>query len=76
MTTRQGLMMTGAMRAVPTVTTYNTNAADANWWDTNASASRLIGVSENNIEGVRLVVNATTSSGAQHFVHWVADARL
>jgi hypothetical protein len=64
------------MRAGPTVITYNTSAADANWWDTNGAASRLIGVAEANNEGVRLVVNAITSAGSQHFVHWTADARL
>ena len=64
------------MRASPTVTTYNTNAADANWWDANASASRTVASANTTEKGMRLVVNAVTSAGAQHFIQWQAVSEL
>ena len=64
------------LRAAPTFTTYNTNAADADWWDTNASASRAAVAAELTTVGVRLVMNAASTIGAQHFINWVANARL
>lgn len=65
-----------AMMAVPTLTTYNTNAANADWWDTNASASRAVATAEVTAESFRIVMNATTSSGSQHFIHYMVESEL
>ena len=70
------IMFGGVMRAVATIVTYNTNAADANWWDTNAGASRLVAVGDQSQSGFRCVVNAASTAGGQHFIHWTADSRL
>ncbi|OKO83376.1 hypothetical protein AC629_22815 [Bradyrhizobium sp. NAS80.1] len=64
------------MRAAPTVTTYNTNANDANWWDVNGSASRVVGLAEQSDNSCRIVMNATSTAGSQHFIHWTANARM
>lgn len=64
------------MRATPSVTTYNTSANDANWWDANANASRAAAIAEQADNSVRIVMNAATTAGAQHFIHWTADASL
>jgi hypothetical protein len=64
------------MRAAPTITTYNPSAANANWWDSSANASRTV-FSANVIEkGFRLTVNSSTTTAAQHFIHWSAEAEL
>jgi hypothetical protein len=62
--------------AATTLTTYSTSAADANWWDTNASASRTVATADSSTNGFRCVVNATTTAASQHFIHWTAEARL
>jgi hypothetical protein len=64
------------MRAGPTVTTFNPSAADGNWWDTNASASRTSFTGEQCDTGARFVVNATSTAGGQHFIHYTASSRL
>lgn len=65
-----------AMRTTPTLTTYNSSAADANWWDLNASASRAVFTGEIFAESFRIVMNAASSAGSQHFIHWKAEAEL
>jgi hypothetical protein len=64
------------MRAVPILTTYNTNAADANWWDLNASASRAVFTGEVCQTSARIAMNATTTAGSQHFIHFTVDASV
>jgi hypothetical protein len=64
------------MRTTPTVVTYNTSAANANWWDSNGSASRTVFIGEQSENSARIVVNATTSASSQHFIHWTANARM
>ncbi len=64
------------MRATPTVKTYNTSFADANWYDASAGASRAAALADVCDVSARIVVNQTTTANAQHFIHCTADARL
>jgi hypothetical protein len=64
------------MRIAPALTTFNTNAADANWWDLNGSASRAVFTGEICQTSARIVMNAATTAGSQHFIHFVADASV
>lgn len=61
------------MGGTPTVTTYNPMAANSNWWDSVASASRTVGVGDICDSGVRLVVNVASTIGSQHFIHYTAE---
>jgi hypothetical protein len=64
------------MRATPTITTYNTKASNANWWDSTASASRTFASADITEKSMRLTVNAATTAAAQHFIQWQAVAEL
>jgi hypothetical protein len=64
------------MLATPTLTTYNTSAADANWWDANGGASRAVVTTEIDKDSFRIVMNAVTTAGAQHFIQYQAVAEL
>ena len=64
------------MLATPTLTTYNTNFNDANWYDANANASRAVATAEVTNESFRIVINAATTAGAQHFIHYAVEAEL
>jgi hypothetical protein len=64
------------MLATPTLTTYNTSASDANWWDANGGASRAVVTTEIDKDSFRIVMNAVTTAGAQHFIQYQAVAEL
>ncbi len=61
-------------RAAPTITTYSTNAATANWYsstDTPTAATANIGDSAFAISG-----NTTVTAGVGYSIHWQAAAEL
>jgi hypothetical protein len=68
--------MSPAMLAVPTLVTFNPVLNDANWWDANANASRLVATFEITNESFRIVMNAATTAGAQHFIHYTVESEL
>jgi hypothetical protein len=68
--------MAPAMLAAPTLITYNTNFADANWWDSNGNASRTVFTAEVTAESFRILMNATTTAGSQHFIHYTVESEL
>jgi hypothetical protein len=68
--------LTPAVLAPPTLITYNTSANDANWWDSNAGASRAVATAEITSESFRIVMNATTTAGAQHFIQYSVESEL
>jgi len=65
-----------AMLATPTLVTYNPVFSDANWWDANANASRLVGTAEITNESFRILMNTATTAGAQHFIHYTVESEL
>lgn len=69
-----GITFAVAKRAAPTITTYSTNAASANWYsstDTPTAATANIGDS-----AFALVGNTTVTAGVGYSIHWQAVAEL
>lgn len=63
------------MRAVPTITTYNPAAANANWRDVTNGADRVVTVSDASESGFN-AKGAAGAAGASNYIHWDATADL
>ncbi len=64
----------GRQRATPTITTFNPNAANANWRDTGNSADRTAAVVQTSDTNV--VISAASMVAGSIYIHWTADAEL
>ena len=60
-----------SMRAVPVITTYNPNVANANWRDTTNAADRTVTVGNQSESGFT-VKGAAGAAAADNFIHWQA----
>ena len=63
------------MRGVPTITTYNPSAANANWRDTTNGADRTVTVSDQSESGL-VLTGAAGAAAALNYIHWQAAADL
>jgi hypothetical protein len=63
------------MRALPTVTTYNPVATNADWRDTTNNADRSASVSGRSENGF-VVTGASGAAAASNFIQWQADSEL
>jgi Carbohydrate esterase, sialic acid-specific acetylesterase len=61
------------MRLVPTITTYNPAAGNANWRDITNGADRTATVADQSESGFT-VVGAAGAAGASNYIHWQADS--
>ena len=64
-----------SMRVLPTVTTYNPVAANANWRDTTNNADRAATASTRSENGF-VLTGASGAAGASNFIHWQAVSEL
>jgi Carbohydrate esterase, sialic acid-specific acetylesterase len=63
------------MRAAPTITTYNPNAANANWRDITNGADRMVTVADASESGFNMT-GAAGAAAALNYVHWQAVSEL
>jgi hypothetical protein len=63
------------MRAAPTITTYNPNAANANWRDATNGADRTVTVADISETGFN-ITGASGAAAALNYLHWLASAEL
>lgn len=63
------------MRTAPTLTTYNTVSANANWRDTTNSADRTVTVAISGDAAISVLAGGTVA-GSQNNIHWSAEADL
>lgn len=74
-TVGNGIRFDRPMRATPTVTTYNPAATNANARDITNSADRTVSVANKSARGFDVDL-ASAVAGAQHYLHWLADAEF